>query len=84
MRLPHKGDQFDAREYPMMTFQKHYRKRRCSVCDSRPARFCAIMDPLADDYKIVYCEFCHYQLHYDAEGQLVYDDFEIFPYMHED
>ncbi len=83
LRLPTAEDHWDARQYPMVVFQKHYRKRRCMVCDVRPAKFCALSDPWGDDHKMVYCEFCHFRLHYDAQGHLLRDDFKMFPYIHD-
>lgn len=65
--------------------QKHYRKRRCVICDARPGQYVAIRDPLGDETRGVYCEFCHFQLHYDKDGHLLHDDgFEVFPYLHDD
>jgi hypothetical protein len=84
IHLPGPEDPRDSREYPLLVFQKHYRKRRCMACDVRPAKFCALGDPVGDDHKMVYCEFCHYLLHYDAQGHLLRDDFEVFPYIHDD
>ncbi|GAB5035051.1 snrna-activating protein complex subunit 3-like [Nannochloropsis oceanica] len=84
VRLPSPEDPRDGREYPLLVFQKHYRKRRCMACDVRPAKFCVLGDPVGDDHKMVYCEFCHYLLHYDAQGHLLRDDFEVFPYIHDD
>ncbi len=68
----------------MLTFQKHYRKRRCSICDARPGQYVAIRDPLGDDPRGVYCEFCHFQLHYDKDGHLLHEGFEVFPYLHDE
>lgn len=84
IHFPGPEDPRDSREYPLLVFQKHYRKRRCMACDVRPAKFCALGDPVGDDHKMVYCEFCHYLLHYDAQGHLLRDDFDVFPYIHDD
>lgn len=64
--------------------QKHYRKRRCAVCDARPGQYVAIRDPLGDETRGVYCEFCHFQLHYGKDGHLLHEGFEVFPYLHDD
>lgn len=84
LRLPGPEDDRDARLYPMLTFQKHYRKRRCAICDARPAQYVAIRDPLGDEARNVYCEFCHFQLHYDKDGHLLHEGFEVFPYLHDE
>lgn len=84
LRLPGPEDDRDARMYPMLSFQKHYRKRRCAVCDARPGQYVAIRDPLGDEARSVYCEFCHFHLHYDQTGNLLHEGFEVFPYLHDE
>ncbi|TFJ84102.1 hypothetical protein NSK_004575 [Nannochloropsis salina CCMP1776] len=84
IRLLGPQDSRNCQDYPALVFQKHYRRRRCAVCDVRLGKFCALGDPVGDDHRMIYCEFCHYLLHYDAEGHLLRDDFELFPYMHDD
>lgn len=44
----------------------------------------AIRDPLGDETRGVYCEFCHFQLHYGKDGHLLHEGFEVFPYLHDD
>jgi hypothetical protein len=37
---------------------------------------------LADNCRVsVFVRHCHHMLHYSVDGQLLYDDFHIFPYI---
>ena len=34
-------------------------------------------------YKFEFYRHCYHMLHYSAEGHLLYDDFQVFPYIHD-
>eukprot|EP01100_Stratorugosa_tubuloviscum_P005139 TRINITY_DN2335_c0_g1_i2.p1 TRINITY_DN2335_c0_g1~~TRINITY_DN2335_c0_g1_i2.p1 ORF type:complete len:485 (+),score=169.70 TRINITY_DN2335_c0_g1_i2:64-1455(+) len=76
-------DNQNGRAYPVLTFRSKIRKRKCNVCDIHPAKFVTFEDKLAPESPSFFCQKCYQQLHYDFEGRLLYDDFEVYPYFHE-
>lgn len=56
------------------------RVRKCSVCTIWAADRLVVGDRLADKYTVYYCAACFDMLHYGPEGDLLYDDFEVFSY----
>lgn len=50
------------------------------MCRFNPAHFITVDDRLAGETPCYFCEQCYYDFHYDEEGNLLYDDFRVFPY----
>ncbi len=69
--------------YPCTRFRKIYKKRKCCVCESYSASKIVFGDRLAPTSPVYYCETCYYNLHYDTNETILYDDFRVFPYVHD-
>lgn len=82
-RLPSSADPHSASAYPVHEFQALVKHRMCSVCAVVPAARIVYGDRHGDENPAVFCVQCYHALHYNKEGQLLYDDFEVFPYFHE-
>ena len=50
------------------------------VRDGRTRRYVAYGDRLANENPMFYCSNCYDMLHYDTDGQLLYDDFTVYDY----
>lgn len=69
--------------YPCTRFRKIYKKRKCCICESYSATKIVFGDRLAATNPAHYCETCYYNLHYDVDENILYDDFRVFPYVHD-
>ncbi|KAJ4456011.1 putative snRNA transcription factor [Paratrimastix pyriformis] len=83
VRVAHPSDIQNVNAYPRHIFQAKIRRRKCGVCDIFPARYVTYRDRLAPEEPFFYCERCYGPLHYDSQGKLLYNDFEVFRYFHE-
>ena len=68
--------------YPYTRYRKIYKKRKCSACESFSATKIVFGDRLAPSSPVYYCATCYYNLHYVNET-ILYDDFKVFPYIHD-
>jgi len=66
--------------YPIQIFQSKVRKRKCRICDIYPAKWVTHGDKLSPENPCFYCEHCYYPFHYNEQGELLFNDFEVFPY----
>ena len=82
-RLPSSDDPTNAAAYPVHEFQALVKHRMCCVCAVAPGARIVYGDRNGDDNPAVFCMPCYHALHYSKDGQLLYDDFEVFPYYHE-
>ena len=69
--------------YPLVVSQMRMSRRRCGVCNLLPAKHVVIGDRLAPESPYYCCDHCEFALHYTLDGDLIYDDFSIFPYVHD-
>lgn len=46
-------------------------------------RFMTFGDQLTPENPCMFCEHCYQQAHYDQYGKLIYDNFKVFPYFHD-
>jgi snRNA-activating protein complex subunit 3 len=83
VRLLNDQDEKNANCYPMMTYQSKIRRRKCHICDICSAKWVVWKDKYTCDDPTFYCDQCYRQFHYDENGKLLYDDFEVFNYHHE-
>mmetsp|Transcript_24794 Transcript_24794/g.27590 ORF Transcript_24794/g.27590 Transcript_24794/m.27590 type:complete len:382 (+) Transcript_24794:1060-2205(+) len=83
VRLFNDTDEQNANLYPIKIFQSKVRRRKCMVCKKLGARYVTYRDKLANTNQCFFCAQCYEQLHYDMDGNLLYEDFEVFPYYHE-
>lgn len=57
--------------------------RICQVCLANGGKYLVYGDKLAAHSPTLFCQFCYHMLHYSKEGQLLYDDFIVLPYLHD-
>jgi hypothetical protein len=73
----------DLNMFPRESYRMLFRRRRCQICDLMNANFMVANDRLAEKSVSFMCNSCYEMLHYDSNGQLVYSDFSVFPYVHD-
>jgi len=83
IRIKTSKDCQNALAYPTRPFQCKTRRRKCCVCDLYPATYVTYGDKLASENPFFYCEECYRPLHYSYEGNLLYNDFQVYSYDHE-
>jgi len=69
--------------YPRLVWQTIFKRRSCSVCNIWSANCIVYGDRLSDKAVVFYCEHCYHALHYTKQGELLYDDFVVVPYLHD-
>eukprot|EP01029_Cantina_marsupialis_P004839 TRINITY_DN15103_c0_g1_i1.p1 TRINITY_DN15103_c0_g1~~TRINITY_DN15103_c0_g1_i1.p1 ORF type:complete len:351 (+),score=46.51 TRINITY_DN15103_c0_g1_i1:53-1105(+) len=70
-------------QYPNQVFQVPHKRRICDVCAAVSANYVCFGDGLAPRDPFMYCAECYHRLHYDNFNELIYDDFEVYPYFHD-
>jgi hypothetical protein len=84
VHLSHKSvDLVQRSKYPRLRFQSKMRRRLCGVCEISSAQVIVFGDRLCKDNPSLHCNHCYDLLHRTTEGELVYDDFFVFPYSHD-
>ncbi|KAG0073206.1 small nuclear RNA activating complex, polypeptide 3 [Podila epicladia] len=85
MRLLNKEyDDMNRANYPRLMFKSKPSTHMCKMCLVNRAQFVTIDDRLAGESPCYFCQQCYYAFHYDIKGNLLYDDFRVFPYVYED
>ncbi|KAG0030919.1 small nuclear RNA activating complex, polypeptide 3 [Podila clonocystis] len=85
MRLLNKEhDDMNRANYPKLMFKSKPSTHMCKMCLVNRAQFVTIDDRLAGESPCYFCQQCYYAFHYDIKGNILYDDFRVFPYVHED
>ncbi|KAF9377845.1 small nuclear RNA activating complex, polypeptide 3 [Podila verticillata] len=85
MRLPNKEyDDMNRAHYPRLMFKSKHSTHMCKMCLVNRAQFVTIDDRLAGESPCYFCQQCYYAFHYDIKGNILYDDFRVFPYVRED
>jgi len=84
VRLHNRNFDTQPREnFPLVKFQCTRKMRKCSICVAWSARYVVFGDRLADTSPCFFCQHCYHALHYSKDGRLLYDDFTVFPYLHD-
>eukprot|EP01117_Protostelium_nocturnum_P020269 TRINITY_DN9035_c0_g1_i1.p1 TRINITY_DN9035_c0_g1~~TRINITY_DN9035_c0_g1_i1.p1 ORF type:complete len:346 (+),score=58.12 TRINITY_DN9035_c0_g1_i1:159-1196(+) len=83
LRMIHGLDNFSRSSYPLQTFQNKIRKKRCCICDIYPAKRMTLNDKVAPENPSFFCDNCFQPLHYSCDNQLLFGDFEVYPYHHD-
>lgn len=52
--------------------------RMCNICDYLPAKHVTVGDKYSGEYVCYFCDNCYKSLHYDENGDLLYDDFDYY------
>ncbi|XP_071737069.1 snRNA-activating protein complex subunit-like isoform X2 [Rutidosis leptorrhynchoides] len=82
MRLIHQEDVQNRSSYPLILFQSKLRFQKCSCCKIFRATKVTMHDKWAPENPCYFCGICYFMLHYSDE-KLIYDDFEVFDYIHD-
>nr|XP_043632882.1 snRNA-activating protein complex subunit-like [Erigeron canadensis] len=82
MRLIHPEDVQNRAAYPLIMFQSKLRFQKCSCCKIFRARKVTVDDKWAPENPCYFCGICYFMLHY-SDNKLVYDDFQVFDYIHD-
>jgi hypothetical protein len=69
--------------YPRMTFMAKFKRRKCGICQLWSAQFMVYGDRLTITNPTFFCQHCYFLFHYDCNGNLLYNDFTVFPYVHD-
>mmetsp|Transcript_2332 Transcript_2332/g.3589 ORF Transcript_2332/g.3589 Transcript_2332/m.3589 type:complete len:326 (-) Transcript_2332:785-1762(-) len=84
LRLRHRlVDDAEDGSFPKVTAMNRYRRRKCCVCDALTAKFVVYGDRLLERSPSYLCQQCYFMLHYSQSGQLLYDDYRVYPYLHD-
>jgi len=83
IRMAHQHDVQNRNSYPVVLFQAKIRRRKCRLCDIYPAKWVTYCDKFSAENPTFWCERCYHSFHYGSDGQLLYSDFRVFPYLHE-
>ncbi|XP_022142620.1 snRNA-activating protein complex subunit [Momordica charantia] len=83
MRLIHPEDVHDRAAYPILTFQLRTRVQKCDACNIYRAKKVTLDDKWAQENPCYFCEDCYFLLHYSKEGNLLYNDFVVYDYLHD-
>ncbi|TMW62032.1 hypothetical protein Poli38472_009525 [Pythium oligandrum] len=84
VRLPHGFDSTQLEDFPMRLPNMLYRQlRNCLICQQYSAKFVCYGDRLSISDPMFFCERCYRTAHYDPNGQLLYSDFQAFPFVQE-
>ncbi len=73
----------DARSraaYPACVYRTERVRRRCAICDGFCATKVVYDSRLAPESPCFLCGECFQRLHYDAQGRILFSDFEVFDY----
>ncbi|KAG9324172.1 hypothetical protein KVV02_007401 [Mortierella alpina] len=80
----HRYDDQNRLSYPMAIFKSKQTRHRCRMCNTNPAFYITIDDRLAGETPSYFCEECYDVFHYDEDGNILYDDFKVFLYAHDE
>lgn len=83
LRLATDQDAPSLSDYPRLVFTGKTRRKKCEICQRFHACFLTLNDPIAGKKILLMCEFCFKNLHYTEEGELVYSNFKVLPYLHD-
>lgn len=71
-----------AHTYPRLMYMAKFDRRKCEICFLWSAQYITYGDRLALNNPTHFCQHCYHMLHYRTDGSLLYDDFNVFPYLH--
>mmetsp|Transcript_10680 Transcript_10680/g.26985 ORF Transcript_10680/g.26985 Transcript_10680/m.26985 type:complete len:379 (+) Transcript_10680:392-1528(+) len=80
MRRIHADDKQLVSEYPYTIYERPLRMRPCMICAYDEAIYVTYGDKKAIDSPCLFCEQCYDFLHKSSDGELLYDDFEVYRY----
>ena len=81
-RMKNSSDYSNALAYPIKYKQSRFNRHKCNICDVSIANYIVFNDLLSNVNPTYICQLCHNNLHLDKNGQLLYTDYQIYPYLH--
>lgn len=69
--------------YPKLNYMTKFTRKKCDICLLWSGQYIVYGDRLAITNPILYCQHCYHMLHYSINDELLYDDFVVFPYLHD-
>ncbi|CAG9333652.1 unnamed protein product [Blepharisma stoltei] len=69
--------------YPYQKFCSKTKRQICEICQNFHAKFVCVNDIMLDKSICYMCETCFRDLHYSENGERLYQDFEVYPYIHD-
>lgn len=83
IKLISSEDPFDRSAYPYQKFSTKTKRQICELCKNFLAKFVCVNDTMIEKSACYMCENCFRDLHYSEEGERLYEDFQVFPYIHD-
>ncbi|CAG8781793.1 17967_t:CDS:2, partial [Cetraspora pellucida] len=77
LRLKQAYDDPDPAAYPKAIFRGKIGRHKCRMCMQRPAILVTVNDFLSGESPAYFCDPCYYQFHYNANQDLLYDNFQL-------
>jgi hypothetical protein len=69
--------------YPKLTYMAKFIRKKCEICLLWSAQYLVYGDRLAVNNPTLFCQHCYQMLHYSVEGEALYDDYTVLPYLHD-
>uniref|UniRef100_A0A8C6TKS5 snRNA-activating protein complex subunit 3 n=1 Tax=Neogobius melanostomus TaxID=47308 RepID=A0A8C6TKS5_9GOBI len=80
VRLMHRSDCLDKKNYPLLIHKDRIDTQKCAVCHVYIARWYTTNDQFAPSDPCLFCDKCFRMLHYDTEGNKL-GHFLAYPYI---
>ncbi|KAL6621614.1 snRNA-activating protein of 50kDa MW C terminal-domain-containing protein [Neocallimastix sp. 'constans'] len=79
VRLVHKNDDRNIKNYPKLIYKGWIKNNKCKLCANKLAKWITYDDMYASDNPCIWCQDCFDNFHKDKDGNLLYDNFKILP-----
>eukprot|EP00727_Mastigamoeba_balamuthi_P005488 m51a1_g1559 hypothetical protein (371) ;mRNA; r:32095-33486 len=76
------SDPADVQSYPRATYLGLTSRKKCRICNLFAARHVTYYDKHAPESPCLWCSECYNKFHF-CNGRLLYEDFQVFDYVHE-
>lgn len=83
IRLLHADDPPQLSRHPVVAHEPRERGRKCYICRKKYSTKVTYQNRLVLYNPCFLCEECFGMLHYDEDGNVLDDDFLVFPYSYE-
>ena len=84
VEFPYRGfDLSQKSSYPRVVHKSKMKRRICEVCQFESAALVCYGDRFCPENPVLLCNSCHKMMHFSPEDELLYNDFQTFPYHHD-
>ena len=83
LRLYHTITDETKNKYPKLMYMTKFTRKKCDICLLWSGQYLVYGDRLTVTNPTLFCEHCYHMLHYKTNDELLYDDFVVFPYLHD-